>query len=798
MHTKLLAAALAALLLAPLAPKALAEPTVVEASFDGARLADDLSGTYSGNAGAEVRVRLYASAKTTLSCTLSPDPAGSAPIPSVSLVLVDDSGTDLNVAGGPHDKSVAGSGTIVWNKVPLPATGGYSFVLRGTGAGGWRLKIKGTAAKTAETFPSPANLAVGAQTGVDFHGLRGGTMTFSLAPTGKSLFKGSLVRVERPDGTAIDASVPPTGFNGPAKGKIPLDVDGVHHLVFKNVGSGIGAWVAKVSVAPPKNVARRGYVSAAGTALVPTVVKITPSSDYQKDDALEATLTGRDFQPGADVRLVRKGFADIVATNVSLVSETQLLCTLDLDTALTTGVLSLGTWNVAVTNAPTYSTPGDPTTIDKTTPTRDQKKTFASVASGSITLPAGVAKNTETWDLVFDADFQTDLTNMGLGASDAKTAGLARNMVETYVVCFLRDLMLQNETTGKLVAGTSPPISFVLNKMPSAAGKAGRDYDRIEIGGAWQTGDPQDANEPLQWGFAPLGVHPADLSVTVDDGMGGTTRIGYGVRTAVLDPRAVTASQDWVLAMAPLRQNPLTSADQPFFDPAFAPSTVADADRYRDIVNQTTRAAREIAALVAHHVGRAMGLAPGGQGPMANPSVSGYLWPTTAGLTFANSDVATLLANARLATLPGKSATLKIRYFPLLSTQPSLLPDATAGVDYAVSWTFVGGRADALPTDYAVSLASDIPILSDIPLLGNAAATINGLSITGSPVYVDATQGLPYAGIAILQVVAADTVRGGAVALYYRLNVFPNFAQLPTSGIVYQRAVNLQQYIRNN
>src|SRR2546423_1528493 len=83
----------------------------------------------------------------------------------------------------------------------LAATGGWSFVLRGAAAGGWRLKLKGALAKSVETFPSSANLGVGAETSVDFHGLRGGALTFSLAPTGVSQFKGELLRVERPDGT---------------------------------------------------------------------------------------------------------------------------------------------------------------------------------------------------------------------------------------------------------------------------------------------------------------------------------------------------------------------------------------------------------------------------------------------------------------------------------------------------------------------------------------------------------------------------------------------------------------------
>jgi len=797
MKTSLLAAMAALSFLVPCLADTTPNPANIEASFDGARLADDLSGTFSGDPSKEIRVRVYASAGSNVSATLSPDPATAAPIPGLTLHLCDDLGGDLGVAGSKYDKTVAGTGVITWRRVPMPTTGGCTFILRGTGAGAWRLKLRGALAKIVETHASPADLAVNAQTSVDFQGLRGATAAFSVAPKGSSKFSAALLRVERPDGTAIDG-FPADTTNPIAKGKVVLDADGTHHLVFKNVGPGIGPWNAKIIVTPPKIVARRGFVAAAGTSLVPIVGRVTPAADYHLDDAADVTLTGRDFQQGADVRLVRNGFDDIVATDVEVDSETRIRCKLNLATAPVTGKFSTGKWLVGVWNAPVYLTPGDPKTLDKTRPTRDTKRPFVCLSAAAITLPNGVIKNTETWQLVFNDDFQTDLNHMGLGSTDKATARLAKNAVEAYVVCFLRTLMKANETNGKLLAGTSPSISFVVGKIPSPAGKPGRDYDRIEIGGAWQTGDPQDPNEPLAWGFAPLNQHPVDLSINVDDGAGGTMRAGFGVRTDVLSILSPTINPDFANALSPLNQNKLTSADAQYFAPGFGPSTVAEANRYRDIVNQITRVAREIAALVAHHVGRAMGLAPGGTGPMASPATSGYLWPTTTGLAFAPADLNALVADAAPRTLPGKSAGLAVHFFPLLATQPSLLPDSTAAVDYGVNWNFVGGRANAVPADYSVKLASTIPVLSSIPLQGTVTATYQGLSITGSPVYIDASAGLPYGGIAFLRLTATDVVRGGSVVLFYRLNVQPNFQRLPTFGVVFQRAVSLQQFIANN
>jgi len=800
MKTIAFAAAAALLLLsAPFASQGRADPGVVEASFDSARFADDLSGSYSGAADACIRVSLYASAGSTISVNLAPEPTTAAPIPGLTLTLLDPAAVDQSVTGSKYDKTKPDTTTIVWSKVPLATTGTYVFLLRGTGAGTWRLKLKGAIKKFQETFPSPADLGVGAETSVDFQGLRGGTVSYSLAPTGTSKFVGALTRIVRPDGSTIDASVPDAAVDGAKKGKVLLDVDGVHQMFFKNAGPGIGPWTAKTTVAPPTIYTRRGFVSAAGTAFVPVVTKVTPASDYHLDDAAAVTLTGRDFQPGADVRLVRKNFADIIATDVLVDSETQIRCMLNLDTAPVTGVFSIGKWNVGVWNAPVYLTPGDPTTLDKSSPSYSAKKPFNCLSASSITLPHGVIKETETWQLNFNSDFQIDLNHMGLGSTDAETAGSARSAVQAYVVCFLRDLMRANETTGKLSPGVSAPLSFVVGKIPTPAGKPGREYNRIEIGGAWQTGDPTDATEPLLWGFAPLGQHPVDLSVNVDDGAGGTMRAGYGVRTAVLDPTSPVANPDWVFATGPLRQNPLTLFDRAYFAPGFRPSTVSQANRYRDIVTQTTRAAREIAALIAHQVGRAMGLVPGGTGPMANPSTAGFFWPTTVGLSFESSDVSILIANAATTTLPGKSPSLVVTYFPLLSTQPSILPDSTAAVTYGVNWNFVGGRANALISDYSVRLASTMPVLSGgPPLQGTVTANIQGLTITGSPVYFDQAQGLPYGGIAFLRLAVTDTVRGKSIVLFYRLNVQPNFAQLPSSGIVYTRALLLQQYIANN
>jgi len=243
MNTRPLAVAAALLLAVPCLADGVAPPTGVEQAFDSARLADDLRGTLTEPA-KETRIRVYASAGSKVSATLDSNPAEGVPIAGLTMTLCDDAGNAVDTA--PYDVSVPGGSAIVWAKVPLTATTGWTFILRGTDAGIWHLTLGGTMALVRQTFPSPAALAVGGETSVDFRGLRGGTLSFLLKAASRSKFKGELVRILRPDGSAIDGAPADA-----AKGKLTLDADGVHTLVFRNGGAAIGAWTAKTTVSPP-------------------------------------------------------------------------------------------------------------------------------------------------------------------------------------------------------------------------------------------------------------------------------------------------------------------------------------------------------------------------------------------------------------------------------------------------------------------------------------------------------------------------------------------------------------------
>ena len=75
-----------------------------------------------------------------------------------------------------------------------------------------------------------------------------------------------------------------------------------------------------------------------------TVTGIVPASGLNTGSVSITDLSGTGFANGATVNLTRTGETNIVATDVSVLSSTQITCTLDL-----TGAVA-GSWNVVVTN----------------------------------------------------------------------------------------------------------------------------------------------------------------------------------------------------------------------------------------------------------------------------------------------------------------------------------------------------------------------------------------------------------------------------------------------------------------
>ncbi|MCE9634076.1 MAG: hypothetical protein K8T90_00085 [Planctomycetes bacterium] len=750
-------------------------PGTTEAEFSAARLKDDLAGVILDSA-KEVRIGFHASVGSTVTATLGPDARSEAAAATgLSLTLCRADGTDLSSLVAGHDISKSG-GPVRWKNVPIDRTGDFTLIVRCTAAGTWRLQLAG-ALKTTTAVDSAVALASGGQDDVEFQGFARGTVSFALKPTtAKSKFKGEVVRIVQPDGFDLP------GVDTLAKGKVSLLQDGPHLLVYRNTGSIAGDGTATASVTPPKLLRRTVYVRPAGAALVPIVRKIDPPRGYHKDGEFAATLTGRDFQPGADVRLVRNGRADIIGTAIEIASETAIRCVFDLDTLDTQPTNSVGSWKVGVWNAPEYTIAMDPLSLVRESLTRSFSLPFDSVSSASIALPPGVVKGAEVWLLDFNDDFQSDLNAMGLGSSDKAVRDAARGAVEAYVNLFLRDLFDANETTGALKKNASVPICFIAKAPGKVAGRAGEDYNRIEIGGNWQTGDAQDPAEPLRWGASGVSgseidfgnVHRNDLTVVDSNG----TRIGLGARTGILDPALGVAASGWALSMQPLRSRPLTAIDRRLFTAGFFPSSQPEADRYKDVVTQVTRASREIAAIVAHHVGKAMGAEDGAStGPMSNPTAAGDLWPTTASLRFSDAELAALRGLAVPHALPGTTSELRVGWFPLVTTHIYRFGGAEeclTAVPYSARFGIVGGRPNALKADYKVQyvLGSNVP--------RGLTLSFDGLDGT-APLYADAANNVFYWGIVVFRIAVTDQVRNTTKFLQYRLDVIPNKPLLPTN-----------------
>jgi hypothetical protein len=225
--------------------------------------------------------------------------------------------------------------------------------------------------------------------------------------------------------------------------------------------------------------------------------------------------------------------------------------------------------------------------------------------------------------------------------------------------------------------------------------------------------------------------------------------------------------------MQPLRTTPLTIADRKYFSPGFGPRNQAEADRYAAIVRQTERASREIAAIIAHHVGKSMGIPDEGTGPMSNPTLSGELWPNKTSLAFTDNDVVALIGLAKAHELPGQTRDLVISYFPLLTTQAYLLPDLTTDVNYTANFSFVGGRPNATAESYRVFYAAG----SEAP---RGPFTLSFSGLTGKAPTMLGVNTF-YCDIEYLRIGVEDVKRRTSRAFIFRLNVLPNVPLVPAA-----------------
>jgi len=92
-----------------------------------------------------------------------------------------------------------------------------------------------------------------------------------------------------------------------------------------------------------------GWQNPCQTTAAPTVTSIAPNNGTNSGTVHITNLAGSNFQAGATVKLTRSGQSDINATNVVVVSSSQITCDFDLTGA------AAGQWNVVVTNPDSQS-----------------------------------------------------------------------------------------------------------------------------------------------------------------------------------------------------------------------------------------------------------------------------------------------------------------------------------------------------------------------------------------------------------------------------------------------------------
>ena len=214
-----------------------------------------------------------------------------------------------------------------------------------------------------------------------------------------------------------------TGFQTGATVKLAKagepDIDGTSVTVvsstkitctFDLTGVTIGEW--DVVVTNPDT--QSGTLPGGFTVIYPplTVTSITPNSGTTGTTVNITDLAGTGFQTGATVKLTKTGEADINATDVTVVSSTQITCRFDL-----TGAAS-GMWDVVVTNADSQSAtlPGGFTVYDAcvaTLPFNDGFEsgglacywcTYSSDTGGRITVTTDNGPHSGSYHLTMDRD----------------------------------------------------------------------------------------------------------------------------------------------------------------------------------------------------------------------------------------------------------------------------------------------------------------------------------------------------------------------------------------------------------
>jgi hypothetical protein len=729
----------AALLLAAAAVPALAEnataPVLPGDTLHGNILA----------AGDFDRIEVYLPGGAVVDADLRPE-KGSALLPALS--LLDPLGDPVDLTD--HLLPGTGGAGAKLKKFVVEEGGVHSFlVTAGAGGGGkYSLRVK---SKDPKKAPAVVHLPEAPTADLALDARAGALLSYSV----KSLEGEELVV------TLTGPAGPVPGAGGLKAARLPAPDDGTYTLSVDGPGATFPAVASSLVAKPPKPSKRHLWLSSAGFGEAPVVTLVTPGKVLDDRAAPGIAVEGEGFDPGAVVRLERKGQEPLLPSAFEIQDDGNLTADFDV-----TGVKP-GKWSLVVENPSGGAGSGK----------------LVVQAAGAVKLPAGIVKDTEVWWLDFDeTDFPSDLAAMGLGSSSSTVAGLAEGAVKSYTLFWLRKAFALQGVEGQIPdTGTPVPVSFTVERPPTTVGEPGVAYNRLQVGGAAAEGDPS-SNPSYPWGTSPV-----DAGNLAFEDVGRDASAGLGVRARVLAPSAGHATASWTAALAPFATTPLSAADAPLFSLSFVPSTDAEMARYRDLARALETVGKELAGTIAHFVGRAMGLADGVSGLSAVPGQVGE-YAALATFGFSEGERAALAATRRDPDLPGSSKSLRAAYLPLRSTRAYLLPNAESANAYTVSLQISGGRPDKDADDLEFEgVQGSIPLGWGLTQAGVLSGT--------APLFVPDQGRTFYAGAFKFVVRVADARNGDALLFTHRLNLLVDADNPALSGPEQSQAATLNAQI---
>jgi len=199
-------------------------------------------------------------------------------------------------------------------------------------------------------------------------------------------------------------------------------------------------------------------------AMKPRVKDITPDNGQVGTSVTVTDLQGEGFQSGASVQLARFGSENISATNVNVLSDAHISCTLPLPSDATIGI-----WDIIVTNPDGQSTRYSNVFTVRVNPSATATTTTST--TGGITInsidPTSAFSGDYKQVVIYGANFKDGITGKLTrnGYADIPASTVSRSS-ETTMQCFFSiptgsygawNLVLTNTdgTTGTLTGGFS-------------------------------------------------------------------------------------------------------------------------------------------------------------------------------------------------------------------------------------------------------------------------------------------------------------------------------------------------------